>query len=132
MSTVLKTYGPVTGRILIAPLFLLSGFHKITGFSSVAAIMAKVGMPFPEVFVIGAIAFELGGAIMVLLGWHARWGALLLVLFTIPATLLFHNFWAVDAAQYSGQLNHFMKNLAILGGLVYVMAAGSGPLSLRK
>jgi len=132
MSTVLKTYGPVAGRILIAPLFLLSGFHKITGFSSVAAIMAKVGMPFPELFVIGAIAFELGGAIMVLLGWHARWGALLLVLFTIPATLLFHNFWAVDAAQYSGQLNHFMKNLAILGGLVYVMAAGSGPLSLRK
>lgn len=132
MSTVLKTCGPVAGRILIAPLFLLSGFHKITGFSSVAAIMAKVGMPFPEVFVIGAIAFELGGAIMVLLGWHARWGALLLVLFTIPATLLFHNFWAVDAAQYSGQLNHFMKNLAILGGLVYVMAAGSGPLSLGK
>jgi len=132
MSTVLKAYGPVAGRILIAPLFLLSGFHKITGFSSVAAIMAKVGMPFPELFVIGAIAFELGGAIMVLLGWHARWGALLLVLFTIPATLLFHNFWAVDAAQYSGQLNHFMKTLAILGGLVYVMAAGSGPLSLRK
>jgi putative oxidoreductase len=132
MSTVLKTYGPVAGRILIAPLFLLSGFHKITGFSSVAAIMAGVGMPFPEVFVIGAIAFELGGAIMVLLGWHARWGALLLVLFTIPATLLFHNFWAVDAAQYGGQLNHFMKNLAILGGLIYVMVAGSGPLSLRK
>lgn len=132
MSTVLKTYGPVAGRILIAPLFLLSGFHKITGFSSISAIMARVGMPFPEVFVIGAIAFELGGAIMVLLGWHARWGALLLVLFTIPATLLFHDFWAVDAAQYRGQLNHFMKNLAILGGLVYVMAAGSGPLSLRK
>jgi putative oxidoreductase len=132
MSTVLKTYGPLAGRILIAPLFLLSGFHKITGFSSVAATMAKVGMPFPEVFVIGAIAFELGGAIMVLLGWHARWGALLLILFTIPATLLFHDFWAVDAAQYSGQLTHFMKNLAILGGLLYVMAAGSGPLSLRK
>jgi putative oxidoreductase len=85
MSTVLNTYGPLAGRILIAPLFLLSGFHKITGFSAVAG-----------------------------------------------TTLLFHNFWAVDAAQYRGQLNHFMKNLAILGGLLYVMAAGSGPLSLRK
>lgn len=132
MSTVLTTYGPVAGRILIAPLFLLSGFHKITGFSAVAATMAKAGMPFSEVLAIGAIVFELGGGLMVLLGWHARWGALLLVLFTIPATLLFHNFWAVDAAQYSGQLNHFMKNLAILGGLVYVMVAGSGPLSLKK
>ena len=132
MSTLLKTYAPVAGRILIAPLFLLSGFHKITGFSAVAGTMAKTGMPLPELFLVGAIVFELAGGLMVLLGWHARWGALLLALFTIPATLLFHNFWAVDPAQYRGQLNHFMKNLAILGGLLYVVAAGSGPLSLRK
>jgi putative oxidoreductase len=132
MSTAAISYAPVAGRILIAPLFLFSGIHKITGFSAVADMMARAGMPLPELFVIGAIVFELGGGLMVLLGWRARWGALLLALFTIPATLLFHNFWAADAAQYRGQLNHFMKNLAILGGLLYVMAAGSGPLSLKK
>jgi putative oxidoreductase len=132
MSNVFTTYGPVIGRILIAPLFLLSAYHKITGYPGVAAAMAKAGMPFAETLLAGAIAFELGGGIMVLLGWHARWGALLLAIFTVLATLMFHNFWAVDVAQYRGQLNHFMKNLAILGGLVYIMAMGSGPLSLRK
>lgn len=132
MDSALKTYGPVAGRILIAPLFLLSGFHKVTGFPAAAGTLAQAGLPFPEVLLVGAIVFELGGGLMVLLGWHARWGALLLALFTIAATLVFHNFWSVEAAQYRGQLNHFMKNLAILGGLAYVMAAGSGPFSLRK
>ena len=119
-------YGALAGRILIAPLFLLSGFHKITGFSGVAAAMAAKGMPFAEILLVGAIVFELGGGLMVLLGWQARWGALLLFLFTVPATLIFHNFWAVDAAQYGNQLNHFMKNVAILGALAYIMAAGPG------
>jgi putative oxidoreductase len=125
-------YGPVAGRILIAPLFLLSGFHKITGFPAVAATMAKAGMPATEALLIGAIVFELGGGLMVLLGWRARWGALMLAMFTVAATLMFHNFWAMEGAQYRGQLNHFMKNLAILGGLAYIMAMGSGPFSLGK
>ena len=130
MSPALQALGPVLGRILIAPLFLLSGFHKITGFPTVASTMAKAGMPFPELLLIGAIVFELGGGILVLVGWHARWGAFLLAVFTLFATLVFHNFWAVDPAQYRGQLNHFMKNLAILGGLVYIMAMGPGRFSL--
>lgn len=125
-------FGALAGRILIAPLFLLSGFHKITGFSGVAAAMVAKGMPLAEVLLVGSIVFELGGGLMVLLGWHARWGALLLFIFTIVATLIFHNFWAVDAAQYGGQLNHFMKNLAILGGLAYVVATGPGRYSLAK
>jgi putative oxidoreductase len=132
LCNLVKAYGPVVGRVLITPLFLWSGFSKITGFSAAAASMAKAGLPFPEFLLIGSIAFELGGGLMVLLGWHARFGALLLAVFTIAATLVFHNFWAVDAAQFRGQLNQFMKNLAILGGLVYIMVAGSGPFSLGK
>ncbi|HEY7656185.1 MAG TPA: DoxX family protein [Burkholderiales bacterium] len=130
MSPALQALGPVFGRILIAPLFLVSGFHKITGFPAVASTMAKAGMPFPEILLVGAIVFELGGALLVLAGWHARWGAFMLAVFTVFATLMFHNFWAVDPAQYRGQLNHFMKNLAILGGLVYIMAVGPGRFSL--
>jgi putative oxidoreductase len=132
LCSLVKAYGPVVGRVLITPLFLLSGFSKITGFTATAATMAKMGMPFPEVMLVGAIVFELGGGLMVLLGWHARLGALLLAVFTIASTLVFHNFWAVDAAQYRGQLTQFMKNLSILGGLVYIMVAGSGPFSLGK
>ncbi len=125
-------YGPLTGRILITALFLKSGVEKIVAFGAIAGMMAKMGMPLPEVMVAGAIVFELGGGLMVLLGWYARWGALLLAIFTVLATLMFHNFWAVDAAQYQGQLIHFLKNLSILGALAYVMAVGSGPYSLKK
>ena len=132
LCSLVKTYGPVVGRVLITPLFLMSGYDKITGFTAVAATMAKKGLPFSEILLIGSIAFELGGGLMVLLGWRARFGALLLAVFTIAATLVFHNFWAVEAAQYRGQLTQFMKNLSILGGLVYIMVAGSGPFSLGK
>ena len=94
--------------------------------------MASKGMPAAEFLLVGAVVFEIAGALMVLLGWHARWGALLLAVFVVPSTPIFHNFWAVDAAQYSNQLNHFMKNLSILGALVFIMGAGSGPLGLGK
>jgi putative oxidoreductase len=132
LCNLVKTYGPLAGRVLITPLFLMSGYDKITGFTAVAATMAKKGLPFSESLLVGSIAFELLGGLMVLLGWRARLGALLLAVFTLAATLAFHNFWAVDAAQYRGQLTHFMKNLAILGGLVYIMVAGAGPFSLGK
>jgi len=127
-----KQYGSLIGCILITLLFLRSVYGKITGFSAVAGMMAKKGMPFADVLLVGAIAFEIAGGLMVLLGWNARWGALLLAVFLIPATLIFHNFWAVDAAQVTNQLNHFMKNLTILGALVFIIGMGSGPLSLKK
>jgi putative oxidoreductase len=127
-----KTYGPLVGRILITLLFLKSAYDKIAGFSAVAGMMAKKGMPFSEVLLAGAIVFEIAGSLMIILGWNARIGALLLAIFLVPATLIFHNFWAVDAAQMTNQLNHFMKNLSIFGALVFVMGMGSGPLSLKK
>ena len=126
-----KTYGPLAGRILITLIFLRSAYGKITGFSTVAGVMAKKGMPFAEFLLAGAIVFELAGALMILLGWNARWGALLLAVFMVPATLIFHNFWAVEPAQLTNQLNHFMKNVSMLGALVFIMGMGSGPLSLK-
>jgi putative oxidoreductase len=127
-----KQYGPLVGRILITVIFLKSGFEKLTAFSAVSGMLAKMGMPFADLLVVGAIVFELGGSLMVLLGWYARWGALLLAIFTVLATLMFHNFWAVDAAQYQNQLGHFLKNLSIIGALAYIMGMGSGPYSLAK
>ena len=127
-----KTYGPLIGRVLITFIFLRSAYGKLTGFTAVSGMMAKNGMPFSEVLLAGAIAFEIAGGLMILLGWHARIGALLLAVFLIPATLIFHNFWAVDPAQLTNQLNHFMKNLSILGALVFIIGMGSGPLSLKE
>lgn len=130
LCEMVRQYGPLVGRILMALIFLKSGFGKITGFAGTAGFMASKGMPFAEVLLAGALVFELAGAIMLVLGWRVHWGALLLIVFMIPATLMFHNFWAVDAAQYQNQLNHFLKNVAMVGGLLYVMAFGAGPLSL--
>ena len=127
-----KQYGPLAGRILMALIFLLSGFGKLTSFAGTAGYMASKGMPMAEFLLVGAIIFELGGAVMLVIGWKVRWGALMLILFTVPATLMFHNLWAADAAQYQNQLNHFMKNVAMIGGLLYMMAFGAGPLSLDQ
>lgn len=125
-----RQYGPLAGRILLSLMFIISGWGKITGFAGTAGYMASKGMPFPELLLVGTIIVELGGGLMLLAGWKARFAALAIFLFIIPATLVFHNFWAVDPAQAQGQMIHFMKNLTIMGGMFYVMAFGAGPLSL--
>lgn len=84
----------------------------------------------PEVMVWVAIAVELGGAILLIVGWKTRWAAWLLALFTLIAAFAAHRFWEVDAAQYANQMNHFLKNLAIVGGMVILAATGPGALSL--
>ena len=130
-----KTYGPLLGRFLITFIFLRSALGKIAGFTTVAGMMAKKGMPFAEVLLAGAIVFEIAGGLMILLGWRARIGALLLAIFLVPATLIFHDFWAVDPAaakEVVNQTNHFFKNVSILGALVFIISMGSGPLSLQR
>lgn len=127
-----KQYAPLVGRALLSSIFILSGWGKITGFSGTAAYMASKGMPMPDVLLVPTIIIELGGGLMLLLGWKARWAALAIFLFVIPTTLIFHAFWAVDAAQVQNQMINFMKNLAIMGGMLYVVAYGSGPCSLDK
>ncbi|MBI4293302.1 MAG: DoxX family protein [Betaproteobacteria bacterium] len=128
--TAMQLYLPLAGRLLLALLFLLSGFEKITGFTGTAGYIAAKGLPLPQFAAAGAIVFELAGSVMLVLGWKARWGALLLFIFTVIATVFFHNFWAVPADQSTNQMIHFMKNLAIMGGLLYVMAYGSGGMSV--
>ena len=130
MCELVKTYGPLGGRILLALLFLMSGYGKVTGFEGTVGYIASKGLPLPQVGAAVAAAVELAGSILLIVGWQARWAATALLLFTIPATFLFHNFWAVDAAQVQNQTIHFMKNLSIMGGLLYVMAYGAGPLSV--
>ena len=128
-----QRYAPLLGRFLITFLFFRSAFGKIANFSGAAGGMAAKGMPYAEVFLVGAIAFEIVGSLCVLLGWKARWGALALLIFLVPATLIFHNFWAIDPAQMrelTNQTNHFFKNLTIMGALVFIIGMGPGPLSL--
>ncbi len=126
----LNRYGPLVGRILIALIFIFSGFGKITGFEGTVGYIASKGLPLPQLAAIGAIIVELGGGILLVVGWKARWAAAAMLVFTAVAAVIFHDFWAVPAAQAQGQMIHFMKNISILGGLLYVMVHGSGPISV--
>jgi len=126
----LQTYSPLAGRFFLTLIFLMSGATKITGWSGTAGYMAAKGMPMVPFFLTMAIILELGGGLAILLGYKARLGALALIVFTIPATLLFHNPWAVPADQMQIQMIMFMKNLAIIGGLLLIIGFGAGPISI--
>ncbi len=132
MCALLKQYGPLVGRILLSAIFILAGFHKITGFENTAGYMASKGLPMTEVLLVLTIIIELAGGIMLLVGWQARWAATAIFLFLIPVTLVFHPFWSFEAQEAMTQYHAFMKNLAIMGGMLFVMIHGSGPLSLGK
>jgi putative oxidoreductase len=125
-----KTYGPFAGRILLALIFVTSGWGKIGGFEGTVGYIASKGLPLPQLAAAGALVVELVGGILLIVGWQTRWAATALFLFLIPTTLIFHNFWAVDAAQQGMQQIQFMKNLCIMGGMLYVMAFGAGAFSL--
>jgi putative oxidoreductase len=126
----LERVGPLAARILIALIFILSGFGKITGFEGTVGFIASKGLPLPQLAAAAAIVVELGGGLMLVAGWKARWAAAAMFAFTAMAALIFHNFWAVPAGEAQNQMIHFMKNVSMLGGLLYVVVHGSGPLSV--
>lgn len=121
----MEKYIPLLARAFLAAIFLKSGMDKILDFGGTQQTMAAKGIPLTVLFLLGAIVVELGGGLCVLLGYKARWGAIALFLFLIPTTLIFH-------ADFSQRLQviQFMKNLAIMGGLLMVYYFGSGPVSL--
>lgn len=120
----------LVGRILLALIFLLAGVRKLMGVAASAGYFAKLGFPMPEVMVWVAIVVEIGGAALLIAGWNTRRAAWLLILFVAIATGMAHRFWEFDAAQYANQMNHFLKNAAIIGGLLYVAVMGAGGLSV--
>ena len=118
------------GRALLALLFVPAGFAKIGGFAGTVGYIASKGVPLPEVATAAAIAIELGLGLLLLIGWQARWAALCIAIFTVVITFIFHNFWAMEAAQKMMQQQAFFKNIAVVGGLLLVAAFGPGAWSL--
>ena len=123
---------PLVTRLLIAPLFLVSAIRSLGAVSGMAGYLGRLGVPSPEILAWVVIAIEVFGAIMLVIGWKTRLAAWMLAAFVVVATFLAHRFWAVDAAQYANQLNHFLKNLALLGGLVLLAAHGPGRLAFDR
>jgi putative oxidoreductase len=122
----------LVGRLLLAAIFIKSGFGKITGFEGTVGYIASKGLPLPQIGAIIAILVELGGGILLAVGFKARWAALAIAIFTLAAGIFFHNYWAVDAAQRMGQEINFWKNVAITGGALAFFAFGPGRYSVDK
>ena len=112
-------------RVAIAPLYLYSGFGKVLAFSTTAGRLGGAD-GFGSVLAAGAIGIELGCGTALLLGLFARQAAVVLICFTIAATLMFHNFWAAPEAQAVMQTINFLKNLGLIGGLALVANLGAG------
>ena len=129
---IVRMYGPLVGRVLLALIFIIAGFGKITGFEGTVGYMQAYNMPMTQVLLVIAIIIELGGGLMIAVGWKARWGAAAIFIFVLIASFIFHAFWAVPADQAQLQNIMFMKNLAIMGGMLYIIVYGSGPLSVDK
>ena len=132
MNTNLQDFAATTGRILLALIFVISGWGKITGFAGTAGYIASKGMPMPEVMAAGAIAVEFLGGLALMAGYKTRWAALVIFLFLIPTTLIFHNPAGLTGQEAQGQMINLMKNLAIMGGMLMLFAFGPGKYSIDK
>ncbi len=112
------------GRLLIAVLFLLSGLSKLGASAATEGYIASAGLPLPSLGYAIALIVEIGGGLLLLIGYQTRIAALIVAAFTLATALAFHSHFADQ-----NQMIHFMKNIAITGGLLQVAAFGAGSLS---
>jgi len=119
----IRNVAALVGRLLLAALFLLEGWSKLRGYGPAAAYMERFSVP--GLLLPAVIAMELGGGLLVAVGWQTRCAALALAIFCIVAALMFHTNFAVR-----NEVLHFEKNLAIAGGLLVLAAFGPGRFSL--
>ena len=130
MTPTLQNPLALAGRILLSLMFVLAGCSKIAGFAGTVGYMQSKGVPAPELLAVLTILLEVGGGLALMFGFMTRWAALALAVFTVVASLIFHNFWAVPDAQKMVQNLMFMKNLSVVGGLLVLAAIGPGGWSL--
>jgi putative oxidoreductase len=130
MNTNLQNSAALAGRILLALIFIISGFGKITGYAGTAGYMAAKGLPMVDVLLPLTILVELAGGLLIVIGWNARWAAAAIFLYVIPVTLVFHNPAGLAPAEAQQQMINLLKNVSIMGGMLGLFAFGPGGFSL--
>ena len=118
------------GRLLIALIFVRAGINKLGAIAGTSAAMKSHGIPYPDFLVWGAVLVELGGGLMLMAGFYARWAALALFFYTLALALIFHAYWAAPEATARTEAAFFFGHLAMMGGMLYVVAFGAGPYSI--
>jgi putative oxidoreductase len=115
------------GRLFYSSLFILYGYMKLVGFSGTVSYMSGQGLPLATLFAALAVIIELGGGLLMLVGFQTRCVALALAIYTLVAAFIAHAHFGDP-----GQLVHFMKNMAIVGGSLAFVACGAGAYSLDR
>lgn len=113
-------------RILMAAVFIVAGVNKLIGFDATAQYMTAKGLPMVPVLLFLAAALEIIAGVMLVIGYKTRLAAFVLALFLVPTTILFHNFWDASGGDAAILQIMFFKNLAIIGGLLYIAGYGAG------
>jgi putative oxidoreductase len=115
------------GRTLLASLFITAGlmFFRSPDFAFAESVITAHGLPAARAMLICTMILQLGCGGLMLINWHARWAALGLLVWLVPATMLFHAFWAAPPEQVANQTFHFLKNISVAGALLLV--AGASP-----
>ncbi|BCJ06500.1 MULTISPECIES: DoxX family protein [Pseudomonas] len=119
-------------RILLMILFVLSGWSKLSGFEGTVGYMTSLGAPAPMLAAAVAVIMELLVGILLILGFYTRPLALLFALFVLGTALLGHPFWNMVEPERSANMTQFLKNLAIVGGLLLLALTGAGRFSLDR
>jgi uncharacterized membrane protein YphA (DoxX/SURF4 family) len=116
----------IFGRLCLAAIFVYGSITGILDFSMKQEMIANKGLPIPTVLLLGNIVFQIVGAISLITGLQTRWGSLVLIVFLVPTTLVFHNFWAFsEEPEKTKQTIQFIKNLGLIGGLLMVYSLAS-------
>ncbi len=127
----MQAIASLLSRLMIATIFLMSAVgNKIPKFNDVAGYMASEGVPVPKAALAGAIVFLIVGSLSVIAGFKVRFGAALLLVFLVLATYYFHDFWNFQGQEQQMQMIQFMKNLSLMGTMVFLMANGAGAMSM--
>jgi putative oxidoreductase len=120
-------YVAFIGRILIGLPFAMSGLSKLAAYGATTANIGAVGLPFPPLAFAVAVAVELGGGLLLILGYRARPAALALAVFSLATAASFHGNFADQ-----NQMIHFLKNVMMAGGLLQIVAFGAGAISIEE
>ena len=126
----MEKYLSLAGRILISILFLVSGYIKLTHWQMMSGMLASMKIPVVPLALAVIVIVELAGAVCIIAGYQARIAAGMQFLYLIPVTLMMHNYWAFQGVQQQDQMAHFMKNLGLMGGLLFIAAYGAGGISV--
>jgi putative oxidoreductase len=118
------------GRLCLSAIFIITGIWKFANYHGVYQDMAAKGFPMVSFFLVSAAIVELIGGLLLFFGYKTRLCAAILMLYLIPVTLIFHDFWNVPEAQRYTQIVEFLKNLGIFGGLWELLVSGPGRISL--